>query len=120
MKYPTAAVRITDWLGNNETHKMQTIILLAITVALCGCATPGHRNRPVVKQSTRQAVGRSISDAGQNIGKVGTGIIMAAGMSIVALPLVVIGIPVLLAAIPIYYGGAALAGDETESDPFSL
>lgn len=102
-------------------HTMQTIILLAITVALCGCAAPGHRNRdPAVKQSTRQAVGRSISDAGQTIGKVGTGIIMVAGMSIVALPLVVIGIPVLLAALPIYYGGCAIAGDETESSPFDL
>jgi len=70
------------------------------------------------KPTVRQSIGRPIAGAGQNIGKMGTVVVMTAGISVFTLPLVFPGIVILLMAVPIYYGGCAIAGDKAEKGPF--
>lgn len=89
-------------------QKIKRICALVMLVITTGCATSRHN------------VGRPISNAGKATGKVGTGILMMAGISIVTIPFAALSIPFYLVACPLYYGGNAIAGDENENGAFEL
>lgn len=96
------------------------IISLIVAVLVAGCATGPAPKAKADEPTLRQSMGRRIAVAGQATGKLGSGIIMTAGISILTLPLVVIGLPITVVALPIYYGGCAISGDESEPHPFDL
>lgn len=90
--------------------------LIYLVLVFTGCA-----GGPEQRLYVRQSVGRPMYETGAKIGKVGTTIIATSGVTFILIPVgVALGAPLLLIALPLYYGGCAIAGDDTDSGPFDL